>query len=214
MTSKLRIGFIPLADCIPLVVAKEKDLFARHGLEVELLKAQSWDQILARLISEDLDAAHMLVTLPLQWALSAAGRKDPIVYAMALSQHGNAITLSNALWRAGVRDAPTLKAHLAARGARRPLQLAVVHPRSTHEYLLRLWLQGGGMEVGGDIALRHVPPPEMVHQLRDNEIDGFCVGEPWNQRAVSSKLGFIAATSCDLLPPMNEKSPGGARLVA
>jgi ABC-type nitrate/sulfonate/bicarbonate transport system substrate-binding protein len=81
----------------------------------------------------------------------------------------------------------------------------VVYPRSTHEYLLRLWLESGGFTVGEDVILRCVAPPVMVHQLREGEIDGFCVGEPWNQRAVSSKLGYIAATSCDLLLPMNEK---------
>jgi NitT/TauT family transport system ATP-binding protein len=88
---------------------------------------------------------------------------------------------------------------------RSALHFAVVHPRSTHEYVLRLWLAGAGLEIGRDIALRYVPPHEMVHALREGAIDGFCAGEPWNQRAVSSKLGYIAATSCDVLPPMNEK---------
>ena len=175
MSKILRIGFIPLTDCAPLVVAKEKGFFARHGLEVELLKAQAWDQILARLISGDLDAAHTLLTIPLQWALGLGGKKDPLIYAVALSQHGNAITLSNALWRAGVRDALTLKAYLANHKFDQPLQFAVVYPRSTHEYILRLWLQRGGLEVGRDVILRYVPPPEMVHQLREGGIDGFCV---------------------------------------
>ena len=205
MTTTLRICFIPLTDCAPLVVAKEKGFFGRHGLEVELLKAQTWDQIISRLTSGDLDAAHMLVTIPLQWALGLSGHKDPMVYAVALSQHGNAITLSNELWREGVRDALTLKTYLASRKSEKPLQFAVVYPRSTHEYVLRLWLQRGGLELGKDVALRYVAPPEMVHQLREGGIDGFCVGEPWNQRAVNSKLGYIVATSCDLLPPMNEK---------
>ena len=205
MTAPLRIGFIPLTDCTPLVVAKEHGFFARQGLEVELLKAQSWEQILSRLTSGDLDAAHMLSTIPLQWALGLSGRGHPLAYAVALSQHGNAITLSNALWRAGVRDAASLKAHLESRPPARPLRLAVVHPRSTHEYVLRLWLQRGGLEVDRDISLHYVAPPVMVNQLRMGEIDGFCVGEPWNQRAVTSKLGYIVATSCDLLPPMNEK---------
>ncbi len=205
MRDTLRIGFIPLADCAPLVVAQEQGFFARHGLKVELCKAQSWDQILDRLVSGQLDAAHLLLTLPLQWALTAAGRVSPVVYAVALSQHGNAITLSNALWRAGVRDAATLKAHLAARGSGRPLKLAVVHPRSTHEYLLRLWLERGGLQPGRDVQFAYGAPPAMVHQLRSGDIDGYCVGEPWNQRAVTSKLGYIVATSCDVLPPMNEK---------
>ncbi len=205
----LRIGFIPLVDCAPLLVAKERGFFAKHGLNVELRKAQSWDQALARLAAGELEAAHMLVTAPLQWALlSAKGPADHLVYAVSLSDHGNAITVSNALWRAGVRDAATLRDRLASAGAAavpRTPQFAVVHPRSTHEYLLRLWLDRAGLEVGRDVALRYVPPHEMVHALREGAIDGFCAGEPWNQRAASSKLAYIAATSCDVLPPMNEK---------
>jgi ABC-type nitrate/sulfonate/bicarbonate transport system substrate-binding protein len=204
MAHALRIGFIPLLDGAPLVIAHEKGFFEKQGLAVELLKAQSWDQVLARLVEGEVEAAHMLVTVPLQWVLTPRGKADPLVYAVSLSHHGNAITISNALWRGGVRDAVTLKEY-ARTLADRPLQLAVVHPRSTHEYLLRLWLEAGDLKVGEGIVLRYVAPPVMVSQLREGGIDAFCVGEPWNQRAVSSKLGYIAVTGSDLLPPMNEK---------
>lgn len=205
MTPSLRIGFIPLVDSAPLVVAQEGGFFARHGLRVELRKAQSWEQLLARLATGETEAAHMLITIPLQWALGPGGAENPLVYAAALSGHGNGITLSNALWRAGVRDAETLREHLAQRTGQPPLQFAVVHPRSTHEYLLRLWLARAGLEIGSAIALRCVAPHEMVHALRAGSIDGFCAGEPWNQRATGSKLGYLVATSCDVLPPLNEK---------
>ncbi len=205
MSTPLRIGFIPLVDSAPLVIALEKGFFEKQGLSVELFKAQSWDQVLARLVTGEVDAAHMLLTVPLQWALTQKGKENPLAYAVSLSHHGNAITLSNEMWRAGVRDGVTLKEYAAQRPAGRPLQLAVVYPRSTHEYLLRLWVESGGLKMGEDVVLRFVAPPVMVHQLREGDIDGFCVGEPWNQRAVNSKLGYIAATSCDLLLPMNEK---------
>lgn len=205
MTQPLRIGFIPLVDSAPLVIALEKGFFAKQGLSVELFKAQSWDQVLTRLVTGEVDAAHMLLTVPLQWALTSKGKANPLAYAVSLSHHGNAITLSNAMWRAGVRDGATLKEYAARRPSGRPLQLAVAYPRSTHEYLVRLWVEAGGLKIGEDVHLRFVAPPVMVHQLRGGEIDGFCVGEPWNQRAVSSKLGYIAATGCDLLLPMNEK---------
>lgn len=203
MTYPLRIGFVPLVDSAPLVIALEKGFFEKQGLAVELSKAQSWDQVHARLVAAEVDAAHMLLTVPLQWALTPRGRANPLAYAVSLNHHGNAITISNALWRGGVRDAATLQEY--ARAAGRPLNLAVVHPRSTHEYLLRLWLEAADLKVGEDIVIKYVAPPVMVHQLREGGIDGFCVGEPWNQRAVSSKLGYIAATGSDLLPPMNEK---------
>jgi ABC-type nitrate/sulfonate/bicarbonate transport system substrate-binding protein len=205
MSNPLRIGFIPLVDSAPLVIALEKGFFAKQGLTVELFKSQTWDQMLTRLVSGEVDAAHMLLTVPLQWALTSRGRADPLAYAVSLSHHGNAITLSNEMWRSGVRDGLTLKEYAAKRPAGRPLQLAVVYPRSTHEYLLRLWVESGDLKIGEDVILRYVAPPVMVHQLREGEIDGFCVGEPWNQRAVNSKLGYIAATSCELVLPMNEK---------
>ena len=208
MTAPFRIGFIPLMDCAPLVAAREKGFFADEGLNVELNKVQSWGQIVTRLSLGEFDAAHMLVTMPLQWSLGLAGRAEPVAYAFAMSFTGTGITLSNALWREGIRDAKGLRAWLDAHPGRKPLPLAVVHPRSTHEYTLRLWLKSAGIEPGSDVVLRYVPPPQMVHELREGGIHGFCVGEPWNQRAASSKLGYIVATSQDVLPPMNEKVLG------
>jgi ABC-type nitrate/sulfonate/bicarbonate transport system substrate-binding protein len=201
----LRIGFVPLVDGAPLIIAKEKGFFERQGLGVDLRKAQSWDQAVSWLASGEVDAAHMLVTAPIQWALGPRGGADPFAYAVSLSSHGNAITLSNGLWRAGARDPEGLRAHLASVGKGKPPRFAVVHPRSTHEYLLRLWLARANLEAGRDVVLDYVPPHEMVHALREGRVDGFCAGEPWNQRAASSKLGYIAATSCDVLPPMSEK---------
>lgn len=200
----IRIGFIPLADCAPLVVAQELGLFAKHGLSVELRKANAWDQLVARLAAGEVDAAHMLLTLVLAHHVSLGGMHNPFAYAACICQHGNGITLSNALWRAGVRDASGLAQYLEAHPGK-VVRLGVVHPRSTHEYLLRHWLARGKLKPGANVEFVHVPPPEMVRRLRTAEIDGFCVGEPWNQRAVTSKLGYLVALSTDLLPPMNEK---------
>jgi ABC-type nitrate/sulfonate/bicarbonate transport system substrate-binding protein len=200
----LRIGFIPLADCAPLVVAQELGIFEKNGLAVDLRKANGWDQLVSRLAANEVDAAHMLITLVLAHNASPSGWNQPFAYSACLSQHGNGITLSNALWRAGVRDATGLAEYLKTQ-TEKTIRLGVVHPRSTHEYLLRHWLAKGGLKPGPRIEFVHVPPPEMVRRLRTAEIDGFCVGEPWNQRAVTSKLGYLVALSTDLLPPMNEK---------
>ncbi len=200
----LKVGFIPLSDCAPLVVAQELGLFAKHGLSVDLRKANGWDQLMTRLAAGEVDAAHMLITLVLAHNAMPSGWNSPFSYAACMSQHGNGITLSNALWRAGVRDAVGLSQYLEA-NPEKVLRLGVVHPRSTHEYLLRHWLARGKLKPGPRIEFVHIPPPEMVRRLRTADIDGFCVGEPWNQRAVTSKLGYLVALSTDLLPPMNEK---------
>ncbi len=209
MSSRLRIGFMPLVDCAPFVVAQEKGFFNRHGLEVSLHKAQSWDQVLERLVRGDVEAAHMLVTMPLKWALErrATQPPEPLAYAFASSAHGNTVVLSNAFWRAGGKDAAGLAGVLRARAEAGlpPLRMAVVHPHSTHEYMGRLWLEGAGVNDSRDVSWSCVPPPRMVHALREGAIDGFIAGEPWGQRAALSKLGYIVTDSREILPPMNDK---------
>ncbi len=207
-TSILRIGFIPLADCAPLVIAKELGFFEKENIPVELCKFQNWGQICQRLLNDDIQAAHMLITLPLQISLGHHGPAEPCGYAYTLSQYGNAITLSNRLWNAGVSDALSLAHWLQNEKASEPLRLGIVFPRSTHEYLWRIWLAKAGLAIGDNIVLKVVPPQEMVGQLRTGAIDGFCAGEPWNQRAAISKLGFIVGVSEDCAPPCGEKVLG------
>jgi ABC-type nitrate/sulfonate/bicarbonate transport system substrate-binding protein len=201
----IKIGFIPLADCAPLVVAQELGYFLDEGLEVHLAKAQSWDQLRSRLESGDVQAAHLLATLPLLSAFGIGGGACPVVTAWTLSQCGNAITLSNRLCREGVRTGVDLRQFLSKEGAPRSLRFGVVHPRSTHELMLREWLSAGGQEIGNRVELVTSPPQEMVRRLREGEIDGFCAGEPWNQRATTSKLGGIVAFGEEIMPASTEK---------
>ena len=203
----VRIGFVPLVDCALLVVAQEKGFFRRHSLEVELRKAQSWGQVQDKLLSREWDAAHCLITMPLQFAIAEPSGEPPVGYAFTLSRNGNGITLSNRLWNDGVRDATGLSAWLAAHPDR-ILKLGVVFPRGTQEYFLRSWLAGGGLVLGPRIALTIIPPQEMVGRLRKGEIDGFCAGEPWSRRASASKLGRLVADSAGSLPGLGEKVLG------
>lgn len=203
---------MPLVDCAPFIVAQEKGFFRQHGLDVSLHKAQSWDQVMERVVRGDLDAAHMLLTMPLEWALDprAADPQKALAYAFASSAHGNTIVVSNAVWRAGGRDAASLAGVLRARAeaGEAPLRMAAVFPHSTHEYTGRLWLEQAGVRDGREVTWTFVPPPRMVHALREGRIDGFIAGEPWGQRAALSKLGYIVASSRDILPPMNDKVMG------
>jgi ABC-type nitrate/sulfonate/bicarbonate transport system substrate-binding protein len=202
--SALRIGFLPLTDCAPLAIALEKGCFARHGLHVELRKAQSWSQIRDKLRLGELDASHMLITMPLQSALAG---EPATPYAFTLSRNGNSIILGNALWNDGVRDAQGLASWLGARPGK-GLRLAIVYPRGTQEYFLRSWLSRGGLSAGERIAFPIIAPQEMVGRLRKGEIDGFCVGEPWSRKAAASKLGRIAAESGAFIPGLGEKVLG------
>lgn len=201
----LRIGFVPLADCAPLVIALEHGHFAAQGLDVELSKAQSWEQARRKLERGDFHAAHLLATLPLLSALGIDGSRCLLSTAWVLSQSGNAITLSNRLCKAGATDGPSLAGYLATPGAPDRIRLGIVHPRSTHELMLREWLAAGGLAIGERVELVVSPPQEMVRRLRDGELDGFCAGEPWNQRATTSKLGGIVALGEDVVAPGTEK---------
>lgn len=203
----VRIGFVPLVDCALLAVAQELGFFRKQNLEVDLRKAQSWAQVEEKLLAREWDAAHCLITMPLQFALAAPRGDAPVTYAFTLSRNGNGVTLSNALWNDGVRDAAGLSKWLADRPGR-PLRLGVVYPRGTQEYFLRSWLARGGLTIGDRISLTIIAPQEMVGRLRKGEIDGFCAGEPWSRRASASKLGRLVAESGALLPGLGEKVLG------
>jgi ABC-type nitrate/sulfonate/bicarbonate transport system substrate-binding protein len=203
----IRIGFVPLVDCAPLALAHELGMFHRNRLDVELRKAQSWIQVQDKLLAGEWDAAHALITMPLQFALKAPSSKPPVSYAFTLSRNGNGIILANALWNEGVRDAVGLSGWLSQRPGR-SLKLGVVFPRGTQEYFLRTWLATGGLMLGERISLTIIPPQEMVGRLRKGEIDGFCAGEPWSRRASASKLGRLVAESGRLLPGLGEKVLG------
>ena len=201
---RIRLGFVPLADCAPLVVARQLGYFEREGLDVELRKIQSWPLLLSRLQEGMLEGAHLLSTLPVLVAAGAPGIEAPLCTAWTLSSSGNAITLSNRLWKDGVATPADLASWLGSRpGAR--LRFGIVLPRSTQELTLREWLAQGGLEIGDRISLETCPPQEMTRRLREEILDGFCSGEPWNQRAATSKLGGIVALGDSLLPGSPEK---------
>lgn len=200
----LRIGFLPLLDCAPIVVAREKGFFAREGLAVELRKAQSWGQIREWLQGGLLEAAHMLITIPVQCTLGLGAPREQIDFAFTLNRRGNGIILGNALWNAGAKDAKGLAAYMQSRPAER-LRLGVVYPRGTQEYFLRYWLAQAGLRIGDRIDLSIIPPQEMVGRLRKKEVEGFCVAEPWSRRAAASKLGRLVAESGAVLPGLGDK---------
>lgn len=217
---KLALGIIPLVDCAPIVLAEELGAFERHGLDVEIRREASWATIRDKVALGLLDAAQMLAPMPLATTLGIDSVNVPMIAAMTLDLNGNAITLSQALWReiedaapqsvSEPLDARALAAVVRGRTAagRAPLTLASVFPFSSHNYLLRLWLASGGIDPDRDVRLTVVPPPHMVAHLSGGIIDGYCVGEPWNQQAASLGIGRIAVTGHQLWKAMPEKVLG------
>ncbi|MGF1569106.1 MAG: nitrate ABC transporter ATP-binding protein [Nodosilinea sp.] len=205
----LELGFIPLTDCAPLVVAKEKGFFAAHGLsDVTLNREPSWNAIADGVVTGRLDAAQMVAGMPLGITLGY-GRQTPMpmVSAVTLSRNGNAITFSRRLYEAGVRSLADFKAAIARQPDRVPT-LAAVHPTSMQNLMLRYWLASGGIDPDRDVSVTIIPPPQMVSNLKAGTIDGYCVGEPWNARAVHEGLGVVMATDPDIWPGHLEKVLG------
>ncbi|MEP0856303.1 nitrate ABC transporter ATP-binding protein [Trichocoleus sp. DQ-U1] len=204
----LEIGFIPLTDCAPLVVAKEKGFFAKHGLEdVTLNREPSWKAIAQGVATGRLDAAQMVAGMPMAMTLGADGPPMPVCTAMTLSRNGNAITFSKDLYDRGVRTLADFKEAIA-QTPDKIHTLGVVHPASMHNMMLRYWLASGGIDPDRDVSLTVIPPAQMVANLKSGSIDGYCVGEPWNSRAVHEKLGFVIATDMELWAGHPEKVLG------
>ena len=195
----LEIGFVPLTACAPLIVAKEKGFFAKHGLdEVNLVRETSWRGIVDGIEGKYLDAAQMPAGMP-TW-LTAGGHQEtplPIVTALTLTRNGNAVTLAKKFLDQGITTASALKEMLLSLDGESHT-LGMVHPSSMHNLLLRYWLASGGIDPDRDVILKTIPPAQMVADLKAGSIDGYCVGEPWNLRAAMEGTGFTVATDLEI----------------
>jgi nitrate/nitrite transport system ATP-binding protein len=206
----VNIGYIPLTDSAPLIIAKEKGFFAKYGIEqVNLFQEVSWNAIATHLVGGELQAAQMVAGLPLALTIGMDGQPPtPISVPLVLSRNGNAITLSTNLYNKGVHTLQNLKAAISTITLERKLTLGIVHECSMHNLMLRYWLASAGIDPDNDLDLIVIPPQEMVDRLRCHEIDGFCVGEPWNTQAVQEGIGFVIATDLDIWAGNPEKVLG------
>jgi ABC-type nitrate/sulfonate/bicarbonate transport system substrate-binding protein len=201
----IRIGFVPLCDCAPIVMAHELGLFAAYGLQIELRREVGWATIRDKLVMRDLEAAHAPAAMVLGISLGIGSYKVPCVTGLVLNLHGNAITLSNRLWAAGVRDAATLGDYIRSRKNGMPLTFGVAFSCSSHIFLLHKWLRSAGLDPAREVNVVVVPPPQMAPNLKAQTLDGYCVGEPWNSVAVLQRAGWVAATSPSIAPRHPEK---------
>jgi nitrate/nitrite transport system ATP-binding protein len=150
----------------------------------------------------------MVAGMPLSMTIGVGGNAPlPIVTALVLSRNGNAITFSRRFYDEGIRTIADFKALLKAYPDKAHT-LGMVHPASMHNLMLRYWLASGGIDPNQDVTLTVIPPPQMVAALKAGQIDGYCVGEPWNSRAVKEGLGYVMATDLDLWPGHPEKVLG------
>lgn len=203
-TFPLNAGFLPLLDSAVLVIALEEGFAEREGIDLMLVKETSWASMRDRMAVGHFDVAHMLAPMPVAARLGLTSLSAPMLAPMALGLGGNAVTVSRSLWaemcEAGAPvdldpqgTGQALKDVVAARaqvGAPR-LRFAVVHPHSGHNFELRYWLAALDIQPERDVDIHIVPPPLMADALGRGQIDGFCVGEPWNTVAVVRAGGRV-----------------------
>ncbi|HYC73029.1 MAG TPA: CmpA/NrtA family ABC transporter substrate-binding protein [Opitutaceae bacterium] len=201
----LRVGFVALTDAAPLAAAQELGLFRRHGLRVQLSREVGWSTIREKVVHGELDAAP--APAPMLWSarLGLDCAPCPVLTALVLNLHGNAITLSTRLREAGVGDAAGLRAEARRRRGERRLTLGVVFPFSSHALLLRQWLRAADIDPERDLRIVVVPPAQMFGNLQAGTLDGYCAGEPWGTVAVQAGAGWCPAWSASLWPGHVEK---------
>ena len=229
--TELKLGFIKLTDCAPLVIAKEQGFFEAEGLNVTLEAQANWKVLLDRVISGELDGAHMLAGQPIG-ATIGFGTKAHVVTAFSMDLNGNGITVSNSVWKEMQKNDPKLNSptppHPISAAALKPLvetrkkngdplKMGMVFPVSTHNYEIRYWLAASGIHPGmytatdttgtvdADLLLSVTPPPQMPATLEAGTINGYCVGEPWNQQAVMRGIGVPVTTNYDIWKNNPEK---------
>lgn len=205
---KVRIGFLPLVDAALPILAQEQGFAEAEGLEIELVRDLTWATVRDRLLYGHTDCAHLLAPLAIATALGRGRPAVPMAVPFVLGLNGNAITLALPL-AAEVLDGDTLgdpvalgsrlkAVATARRAAGRPLRFGVVHRYSSHNYMLRYWLAASGIRPDTDCEIVVTSPPFAADALAAGEVDGICVGEPWNGVAVDRGVGRIALVTAQI----------------
>jgi len=206
-TAKIRVGIIALTDCSSIVMAHELGLFKKYGIESTISKEASWAAIRDKMTLGENQATHMLYGMPYSSTMGLLGSpKKPIIIPFVLNRNGQAITLEKELLAKGVKTPQALKPLVdEAKKAGTPMTFAMTFPPGTHAMWIRYWLGSGGIHPDKDVTLITIPPPQMVANMKVGKMDGFCVGEPWNARAIADGIGFTAITTQQIWKDHPEK---------
>ena len=202
----LTIGFIPLTDCASVVISSVKGFDKKYGLTITPSKEASWAAVRDKLVNGELDASHVLYGLIYGVQMGIGGPKKDMAVLANINRNGQAITLSNQLRAKGVTNGPALAKLIKAEP--KEYTFAQTFPTGTHAMWLYYWLAAHGIDPFKETKVITVPPPQMVANMRVDNMDGFCVGEPWNARAIRDKIGFTATTTQDIWKDHPEKVLG------
>jgi nitrate/nitrite transport system substrate-binding protein len=204
---KIKLGFISLTDCAPLIVAKELGLFAKYGVDVELEKEASWAVVRDKVLNGEIDGAHCLFSMPFSVYTGIGGKAgQEMKIAMVLNNNGQAITLSKDFCGlAGYKEVNKVAAALKNVQSRKEVTFAMTFPGGTHDIWLRNWMAAAGINQKS-VGIITIPPPQMVANMRVDNMEGYCVGEPWNGVAAAQNVGFTHIASQDIWKHHPEKA--------
>lgn len=188
----LSLGFIPLTDCAPLIIASEKGLYKKYGLNVTIKKMASWGATRDAIQKNEIQGAHILLGMIVGFSLgvgdvNSPAKKVPMCCLQMLNINGQAITLKKSLLEAGINTPAAIKKAITEKEMK--LTFAMTFPPGTHAMWMRYWLASGGVHPDKDVKLITIPPPQMVTNMKTGNMDGYCVGEPWGARAVAEGVG-------------------------
>jgi len=204
--TEVKIGFIPLTDCAPIIVAAQMGFDKKYGIKITPSKEASWAGVRDKLINGELQASHVLYGMMYGSQMGIGGQQKDMNVLMTLNNNGQAITLANQLKDKGVTSGATLKRVME--NENRDFTFAQTFPTGTHAMWLYYWLATYGINPMKDVKTIVVPPPQMVANMRIGNMDGFCVGEPWGARAIYDKIGYTVATTQDIWTDHPEKVLG------
>ncbi|UEG50109.1 ABC transporter substrate-binding protein [Ferruginibacter lapsinanis] len=203
----VKLGFIALTDCAPLVIAKELGLFKKYGIDIQLTKEASWAVVRDKILNGELDGAHCLFSMPFSVYEGIGGKAgSEMRIAMTLSNNGQAITLSKDFCGlVGFKETKKVAGAVKSVKARKEVTFAMTFPGGTHDIWLRNWLSAAGIN-SKSVGIITIPPPQMVANMRVDNMEGFCVGEPWNGVAATQNIGFTEIASQDIWKNHPEKA--------
>ncbi|OIN60742.1 CmpA/NrtA family ABC transporter substrate-binding protein [Arsenicibacter rosenii] len=203
----IKLGFIPLTDCAPLVAAKELGLFQKYGVDVQLSKEASWANVRDKILNGELEGAHCLFSMPMSVYTGVGGKAgSEMKIAMVLNNNGQGITLSKDFCGlVGFKDLKHVNGAIGQLKQRKEVTFAMTFPGGTHDIWLRNWMAAAGVNQKS-VGIITIPPPQMVANMRVDNMEGYCVGEPWNGVAATQNVGFTHIASQDIWKNHPEKA--------
>ena len=206
-TPNMRFGMIALTDCSPIVIAHEKGMFKKYGINSTIAKGASWAAIRDSLTNGDIQATHMLIGMPIASTMGLLDSpKKPMVIPWLLNRNGQCISVKTEFKGRVGADPKALKTYVEqGKAAGKPFTAAMTFPPGTHAMWMRYFLGAGGIHPDKDVSLIVVPPAQMVANMKVGKMDAFCVGEPWNARVIADNIGYTAVSTQDMWPDHPEK---------